>query len=109
MAPQATECLPAENCSNCCAWHTAQLRGETPRRTRLSSHAVAAEVIAGAASLTGMWHCAQATPAPKCLLNCQSRRALPVIPLLTWHLTQARLSSETFAKSMSGLPGDANA
>ena len=41
IAPQATECLPCENCSNFSGWQTAQLRGETRRRTRLSSQAEA--------------------------------------------------------------------
>jgi hypothetical protein len=52
-ATHAAACFPEENCWNCGVWQTAQLRGETRRRTRLSSHAVDELIIAAAASLAG--------------------------------------------------------
>jgi len=52
-----------------------------PRLTFLSSQAEALLMIPTTASFTGMWQLAHATPTSECLLSCQSRMALPVMPL----------------------------
>ncbi len=62
MAAQASACLPFLNCATCVSWQAAQVSG-------VGISALAASVALWCAS---PWQIVHSTPAPLCLLSCQS-------------------------------------
>ena len=83
-ASQAFECLPFSNWATCSPWHSAQTLAETDVTTPGFSQALVFFVTS-----PFRWQSSHDIPCAACFDMEKSRRALPVIPVFTWQVTQS--------------------